>query len=139
MEKISFHRWNELIGQSSSLMEKLPLQINGSDWRSINKETKSFNRKYRTIKIRNCKIWNKTALKVIQKKGVKLRKLGFYDCSFRSLHSKFLNNLFSSVSKLEVLECIQTATYETTFKSLKTQDLPKLKRLVMTDSQMPVR
>lgn len=123
-------------------MKNLPLIFKGSDWTNKYRQTKGFARNYHTIKISGCTKWNNIAMKVLGKLVSNLRMLEFESCKFTEQHVIFLENLFSSFNKLEVLQFRFTEILfdlsHKKLKALKQHALPHLKKVVFSDSHINV-
>lgn len=108
-------------------MKKLPLYCKGSDWLRSYHEVKDFSRKYSSITIVDCDEWN-NGMEVFRVYGADLRVVQFQNCKFDSEHAGFLNELLSSLKKLEELRLSQTSI---DFKTFKSHSLPHLKSVVL--------
>jgi F-box-like len=132
-------RWNETIGQSSSVMEKLPLALEGS-WFRISQALKNFTRKYHTVNIDESVGWTESTIKVLQKHGYGARLLQLNDCNVESKQVKTFIEMLKIFKSLEVLKisssCLENFNVDS--EKFKTINLPCLKTVVLDQSSLNV-
>lgn len=135
--RLLLYRWNEIIGQSTELVKKLPLILqftpNRPDWLHVFEQTKDFSRKYYRILISGCDFWDNNTLKVFRKFGSNLRVLELFSCGLGDQHVEIFNNLFSNLNKLESL-CLILVRTTGNLRNLLPHCLPRLRTVALTST-----